>query len=73
MKDLNRDIRRMTPPELIIKILLIVPATIFFFYGSIYFVLAELNVQPKLNRFYKNVSLILVGAGTLLLAIYFMV
>jgi len=63
----------MVPPELAIKILLIVPAVIFLFYSLIYFALAELNVQPKLNKFFRNASLVLAGGGTLLLIIYFMI
>jgi hypothetical protein len=63
----------MVPPELAIKILLIVPAVIFFFYSSVYFALAELNAQPKLSKFYRNASLVLAGGGALLLTVYFMI
>jgi hypothetical protein len=73
MKGLNHDIGGMVPPELAIKILLIVPAVIFFFYSSIYFALAELNAQPKLSKFYRNASLVLAGGGALLLTVYFMI
>jgi len=73
MKDLSHDIVGMVPSELVIKILLIVPAIIFFFYSAIYFMLAELNIQPKLSKFYRNASLVLSGGGVLLLIIYFMI
>jgi len=63
----------MVPPELAIKILLIVPAVIFFFYSAIYFALAELNIQPKLSKFYRNASIVLSGGGALLLIVYFMI
>jgi hypothetical protein len=63
----------MVSPELVIKILLLVPSVIFFFYSAIYLLLFELNVQPKMNKFYRNTSLILTAGGTILLTIYLMV
>jgi hypothetical protein len=47
----------LVPLELVIKNLLWVPSVIFFFYGAIYLMLAELNIQPKLSRFCRNASL----------------
>nr|ACI15726.1 hypothetical protein [Acidianus hospitalis W1] len=63
----------MVSPALVIKILLLVPAIIFFFYSAIYLILFELNVQPKLSKFYRNTSLVLAGGGILLLTIYLMI
>jgi hypothetical protein len=63
----------MLSPSQALKALLLVPAVILIFYGVIYFVLAELNVQPKLNKFYRSASLVLSGGGALLLAIFFMI
>jgi hypothetical protein len=63
----------MISPDLAIKILLLVPSVIFFFYSAIYLLLLELNVQPKLNKFYRNASLVLAGGGVLLLTIYLMI
>ena len=73
MKDPNHDIGGMVPPELVVKILLLVPSVIFFFYSAVYLMLAELNIQPKLSRFYRNASLVLSGGGVLLLIVYLMV
>jgi hypothetical protein len=63
----------MVSPDLAIKILLLIPAVIFFFYSTVYLLLFELNVQPKLNKFYRNASLVLAGGGVLLLTIYLMI
>jgi hypothetical protein len=63
----------MISPDLAIKILLLVPSVIFFFYSAVYLMLFELNVQPKLSKFYRNTSLVLAGGGILLLAIYLMI
>nr|ABE99649.1 hypothetical protein [Sulfolobus islandicus] len=63
----------MLSPILAIKILLLVPAIIFFFYATVYLMLFELNVQPKLSKFYRNISLILAGGGILLLSLYMII
>ncbi|ACP55443.1 hypothetical protein [Saccharolobus islandicus] len=63
----------MVSPALAIKILLLVPAVIFLFYSAVYLLLFELNVQPKLSKFYRNTSLVLAGGGILLLAMYLLI
>jgi hypothetical protein len=63
----------MISPDLAIKILLLVPSVIFFFYSAVYLMLFELNVQPRLSRTYRNISITLLGGGILLLTIYLMI
>ncbi|WP_080514071.1 hypothetical protein [Saccharolobus islandicus] len=63
----------MISPDLAIKILLLVPAIIFLFYSAVYLLLFELNVQPRLSRTYRNISITLLGGGILFLAIYLMI
>ena len=63
----------MISPDLAIKILLLVPAVIFFFYSAVYLLLFELNVQPKLSKFYRNTSLVLAGGGAILITLYMII
>jgi len=63
----------MISPTLAIKILLLVPAIIFFFYSTIYLLLFELNVQPSLSKTYRNISITLLGGGALLLILYMII
>ncbi len=63
----------MLSPTEIIKILLLTPSVIFLFYGTVYLLIYELNTQPKLSKFYRNSSLVLIGGGALLLSIFFVV
>jgi hypothetical protein len=64
---------KMISPDLAIKILLLVPSVIFFFYSAVYLMLFELNVQPKLSKFYRNTSLVLAGGGAILIALYMII
>ena len=63
----------MLPFDIVIKIMLLVPGIIFLFYSAVYLLLFELNVQPKLARVYRNLSIILAGGGTIFLALYLMI
>nr|CAG38220.1 hypothetical protein [Sulfolobus islandicus] len=63
----------MVSPTLAIKILLLVPAIIFFFYSVVYLLLFELNVQPKLSKVYRNLSITLLGGGVLLITLYMVI
>jgi len=63
----------MISPDLAIKILLLVPSVIFFFYSVVYLMLFELNVQPKLSKFYRNTSLVLAGGGAILITLYMII
>jgi len=63
----------MISPTLAIKILLLVPTIIFFFYSTIYLLLFELNVQPSLSKTYRNISITLLGGGALLLILYMII
>jgi cellobiose-specific phosphotransferase system component IIC len=63
-------IAEMVPPEVAIKILLLVPSVIFFFYSGVYLMLAELNSQSNLRKFYRLASLVLAGGGGVLISIY---
>jgi len=63
----------MISPTLAIKILSLVPAVIFLFYSAVYLILFELNVQPRLSKFYRNANFTLLGGGLLLLVIYLLV
>nr|CDF47333.1 unnamed protein product [Sulfolobus islandicus] len=63
----------MISPILAIKILLLVPAVIFFFYSAVYLLLFELNVQPKLSKVYRNLSITLLGGGVLLITLYMVI
>jgi hypothetical protein len=64
---------KMISPDLAIKILLLVPSVIFFFYSAVYLMLFELNVQPKLSKFYRNTSLVLAGGGAILITLYMII
>nr|ABE99693.1 hypothetical protein [Sulfolobus islandicus] len=57
----------------ILKAFILVPAVIFFFYATVYLMLFELNVLPKLSKAYRNISLILAGGGILLLSLYMII
>nr|CAG38274.1 hypothetical protein [Sulfolobus islandicus] len=57
----------------ILKAFILVPAVIFLFYSAAYFLLFELNVDPKLSKFYRNASLTLLGGGVILLIIYMII
>jgi len=35
--------------------------------------LFELNVQPKLSKFYRNTSLVLAGGGAILITLYMII
>ena len=59
--------------ELVIKIFLLVPAVIFFFYSAVYLILLELNAQPNLSKFFRNISLILAAGGAILTALYMII
>jgi len=63
----------MISPDLAIKILLLVPSVIFFFYSVVYLMLFELNVQPCLLRTYRNISITLLGGGALLITLYMII
>ena len=63
----------MVSPDLIIKILLLIPAVIFFFYSAIYLLLFELNVQPSLSKTYRNISITLLEGGAILIALYMII
>jgi len=63
----------MIPPQLAIKVLLLVPSIIFIFYGNIYALTSEINLQPSLTKFYRNASLVLLGGGIALLITYLMI
>ena len=63
----------MLPFDIVIKIMLLVPGIIFLFYSAVYLLLFELNVQPKLARVYRNLSIILAVGGTIFLALYLMI
>jgi hypothetical protein len=63
----------MILPQLVIKVLLLVPSVIFIFYGAIYALISEINLQPNLTKFYRNASLVLLGGGVLLLVTYIMI
>jgi len=63
----------MISPELVIKILLLIPAVIFFFYSAVYLLLFELNVQPSLSKTYRNISITLLGGGAIFLALYMII
>jgi hypothetical protein len=63
----------MISPTLAIKILLLVPAIIFFFYSAVYLLLFELNVQPHLSKMYRNISIALLGGGVTLLTLYMII
>jgi hypothetical protein len=61
------------PFDIVIKIMLLVPGIIFLFYSAVYLLLFELNVQPKLARVYRNLSITLAGGGMIFLALYLMI
>jgi len=63
----------MVSPDLAIKILLLVPSVIFFFYSAVYLLLFELNVQPHLSRTYRNIAFTLLGGGAILLTLYMII
>jgi hypothetical protein len=63
----------MISPVLAIKILLLVPAVIFFFFSAVYLLLFELNVQPHLSRTYRNIAFTLLGGGVTLLTLYMII
>ena len=63
----------MVSPDLAIKILLLVPSVIFFFYSAVYLMLFELNVQPHLSKMYRNIAFTLLGGGATLLALYMII
>ncbi|QXJ27130.1 hypothetical protein J5U23_02912 [Saccharolobus shibatae B12] len=63
----------MLPFDIVIKIMLLITTVIFLFYSAVYLLLYELNVQPKLARVYRNLSVILAGGGMIFLAIYLMI
>ena len=63
----------MLPPEEIAKIFLLIPAIIFLFYSAVYFILAELGVQPDLSRIYKKISAVLLGGGATLLVAFIII
>ena len=63
----------MVSPDLAIKILLLVPSVIFFFYSAVYLLLFELNVQPHLSRTYRNITFTLLGGGAILLTLYMII
>jgi hypothetical protein len=63
----------MISPGLVIKILLLVPSIIFFFYSAVYLLLFELNVQPSLSKTYRNISITLLGGGAILIALYMII
>ncbi|MEJ2780605.1 hypothetical protein WIW89_06835 [Stygiolobus sp. CP850M] len=63
----------MISPVLAIKILLLVPSIIFFFYSAVYLILLELNAQPNLSKFFRNISLILAAGGAILLTLYMII
>jgi hypothetical protein len=59
--------------QLVIKVLLLVPSVIFFFYGAIYVLMSEMKIQPSLSEFYREASFVLLGGGTVRLAVYMMI
>jgi len=59
--------------EPVTKILLLIPAVIFFFYSAVYLLLFELNVQPHLSKMYRNIAFTLLGGGATLLALYMII
>ncbi|ABP96333.1 hypothetical protein HA72_2194 [Metallosphaera sedula] len=63
----------MIPFEVLIKIMLLIPSIVFLFYSAVYILLFELNVQPSLSKTYRNLSIILIGGGAILLSIYLIV
>jgi len=63
----------MISPDLVIKILLLAPSIIFFFYSAVYLLLFELDVQPGLRKFFRNIAIILAGGGAILLALYMII
>jgi hypothetical protein len=63
----------MIPPQLVIKVLLLVPSVIFIFYGAIYAILSEIKIQPNLTKFYRKASFVLLGGGVTLLVTYLMI
>jgi hypothetical protein len=56
--------------EPLIKALLLVPSSVLIFYGTLYSVLAELNLRTGLNKFYRVAGIVLLVIGILLLIIY---
>ncbi|BBL48318.1 hypothetical protein MJ1HA_2440 [Metallosphaera sedula] len=71
--DQVQEVEEVVDPQVLIKILLLVPAIIFLFYSAVYLVLFELNMQPKLSKMYRNLSIVLAGGGTILLVVYLIV
>ncbi|BFI75382.1 hypothetical protein [Sulfurisphaera ohwakuensis] len=63
----------MLSPEEIIKVFLLIPAIIFFFYSIIYMILFELKVQPDYVKFYRNFSIILAVFGAIFLSLYMVI
>lgn len=57
----------------ILKVLTLVPAVIFLFYSAVYLILYELDVQPQLKKFYRNISLVLSGGAILLISLYLII
>ena len=54
----------------VVKIMLLVPAIVFLFYSLVYFVLAELGIQPDLTKAYKKISVVLLAGGVVLLTAF---
>jgi hypothetical protein len=59
--------------NLAIKILLLVPSIIFFFYSAVYLLLFELNVQPHLSKMYRNIAFTLLGGSAILITLYMII